>query len=487
MLDQRRRAKKGPLRRRGWLLRRSLVAADVVGLTLAFLVAQLSFLPHVSSDRVSQWQELLIFVASIPVWIVAASIAGLYDRDGERTDHSTADDLLGVVAVVTVGTWVVSSAAWITNLLSPDPPRMVTFWGLAIVFVVTGRVVARTLARRSLTYLQNTVIVGAGDVGQLIARKIKQHREYGLNLVGFIDTRPREQREDLSELTLLGGPEDLPELVGLLDIERVVIAFSNEPHGEMLALIRSLRAIGVQVDVVPRLFEVVTPKVQVHTLEGLPVLGLPPARPSRHARTAKRALDLSIAGLTLALVSPLFIYIALRIKLDSRGPIFFRQTRLGMNMKPFGALKFRTMYVGTDDGAHREYIRETMTPSAALGSNGLYKLDQQARVTPFGQWLRRTSLDELPQLINVLKGDMSLVGPRPCIDYETEFFAPHHYERFLVPAGITGLWQVTARARSTFGEALDMDVAYARGWSLGLDIRLLFRTPIVVFRQQGVA
>src|SRR5204863_8238601 len=131
------------------------------------------------------------------------------------------------------------------------------------------------------------------------------------------------------------------------------------------------------------------------------------------------------------------------------------------------ALKFRTMYVGTDDTEHREFIRSTMSPQASVGSNGLYKLERSDAVTPFGRWLRRTSLDELPQLINVFRGDMSLVGPRPCIPYETEHFEPYHFERFTVPAGITGLWQVKARAHSTFVEALEMELTYARRGSVG--------------------
>ena len=128
-----------------------------------------------------------------------------------------------------------------------------------------------------------------------------------------------------------------------------------------------------------------------------------------------------------------------------------------------------------------------MSSKAGVGTNGLYKLERGGEITAFGAWLRKTSLDELPQLINVLRGEMSLVGPRPCIPYETEHFLPHHHERFLVPAGVTGLWQVTARARSTFGEALDMDVAYARGWSLGLDLKLLVRTPVELLRKRTTA
>jgi lipopolysaccharide/colanic/teichoic acid biosynthesis glycosyltransferase len=156
-------------------------------------------------------------------------------------------------------------------------------------------------------------------------------------------------------------------------------------------------------------------------------------------------------------------------------------------MREFTALKFRTMRVGAGDALHREYIAQTMRTGAPAGATGMYKLERGDAVTRVGGFLRRTSLDELPQLINVLRGDMSLVGPRPCIPYETEHFAPHHFERFVVPAGMTGYWQVCARARSAFGEALDMDVAYARGWSVGLDLLLLCRTPREVLRRRGTA
>jgi lipopolysaccharide/colanic/teichoic acid biosynthesis glycosyltransferase len=154
-------------------------------------------------------------------------------------------------------------------------------------------------------------------------------------------------------------------------------------------------------------------------------------------------------------------------------------------MREFTALKFRTMRTGADDGAHRRYIEQTLSDRAVVGENGMYKLDRSGDVTAVGRWLRRTSLDELPQLVNILRGDMSLVGPRPCIPYEVEHYKPYQLERFLVPAGLTGLWQVCARANVTYGEALDMDVAYARGWSLALDLRLLLETPLQVLRQKA--
>jgi exopolysaccharide biosynthesis polyprenyl glycosylphosphotransferase len=338
--------------------------------------------------------------------------------------------------------------------------------------------------RQLPAYAQRGIVIGAGHVGQLVARKIAQHPEYGIELVGFVDENPRDRRAEIAELPVLGGLDDLARLVSTKDVERVIVAFSGEPDVRTMALVRSLRDENVIVDLVPRLFELVGPRADIHLIEGMPLLTVPPARLPRSSRVAKRAVDLAGATTLLLLTSPIFLVAAIRIRMESAGPVFFRQTRLGTNQKPFTVLKFRTMKVDTDDAEHRAYIEQTMSANTEMNANGTYKLSRENAVTPFGRLLRKTSLDELPQLINVLRGDMSLVGPRPCIPYETEFFEPHHFDRFLVPQGITGLWQVTARAKSTFGEALEMDVAYVRGWSIGLDLRLLLRTPFALLRQR---
>jgi exopolysaccharide biosynthesis polyprenyl glycosylphosphotransferase len=361
------------------------------------------------------------------------------------------------------------------------------FWVLGIVFVAAGRAAARVASRRTLAYVQNAVIVGAGDIGQLVGRKLLQHPEYGINLVGFVDTEPKERHSNLGHLTVLGAPEELPEIVRLLGIERVIIAFSRDDPRETLLIIRSLRKFNVQIDIVPRLFEIVGPNAGVHSLEAIPMLAVPPVSLGRSSRLLKRTTDVVVAALVLAVTAPLFAFIAWKIRRESAGPVFFRQQRLGMDQQEFTLLKFRTMHVDADDGPHREYIKATMEGGGGPGSNGLFKLDRTDAVTRSGQWLRKTSLDELPQLINVLRGEMSLVGPRPCLPYELEHFAPHHFERFLVPAGVTGLWQVAARAHSNFGEALEMDVVYARSWSLGLDLRILLRTPLQLLRSVATA
>jgi exopolysaccharide biosynthesis polyprenyl glycosylphosphotransferase len=341
------------------------------------------------------------------------------------------------------------------------------------------------MCRRAPGYTQKTVVVGAGEVGQLIARKFRQHPEYGIDVVGFADDDPLPRASDLAEVPVLGGLTALPELVRRFDVERVVVAFSLASRDQLLQLVRALKRLDIQVDVVPRLFEGLGPSAGVHRVESLPLVGLPASKLFPFSRSIKRLLDIVGAAIGLALTAPLFALFAWKIKRDSPGPVFFRQTRLGLGMREFTALKFRTMRVGTDDSAHREYIKATMSSQAVPRENGLYKLERTNEITRFGAFLRRTSLDELPQLWNVLRGDMSLVGPRPCIRYETENFADHHFERFLVPAGLTGLWQVTARAKATFGEALDIDVAYARNWSLGLDLWLLLRTPFEILRRTG--
>jgi exopolysaccharide biosynthesis polyprenyl glycosylphosphotransferase len=467
--------------RRGWLVRRALLVGDVCGLAIAFLVTEALFDDHLGS--LGFGPEAAIFVGSLPVWAAAAKLYGLYDRDEERATHSTADDLVNVFHLITVGVFFFYATSWLVGLDHPNQEKATTFWLLALAGVIGMRALARMAARRHPAYVQNTVIVGAGDVGQLIARKVLQHPEYRINLVGFADADPKAMRKDIRGVQVVGAVEDVLDAVRTNDVDRVVVAFSRDREEQLLELVRALRADDVQIDVVPRLFDSVGPNSSVHTIEGLPLISVAPVRISRSSRVLKRAIDIAGASFLLALTAPLLVLIALLVRRDSPGEALFRQTRLGLDMRRFTLLKFRTMHVGADGAPHLEYLREIMSKDALPSANSLYKLDRAVEVTRIGHWLRRTSLDELPQLINVLRGDMSLVGPRPAIPYELELYAPHHFERFAVPAGLTGLWQVEARAHATFGEALDLDVAYARGWSVGLDVRLLLRTPMLIFRK----
>ena len=478
LLERRRRT--AVMRRRGWLMRRMLLTSDVVGLGLSFALAEWIYQTTTHSGRFGVFGEAALFAVSLPLWVVMAKLYGLYDRDEERANHSTADDVVGVFHLITVGTWILFAGAYVTRFAHPELPKLLTFWGLAVVAVPLLRSISRSRCRRSVHYLQNTLIIGAGDVGQEIARKLLKHPEYGINLVGFIDGWPKERSDALAHLALLGDVDDVPKLVRLLDIERAIVAFSPNDRDELLGLVRKLNALDVQVDVVPRFYEVLSPAVDVHALEGLPLIGLRPPRLSRSSAFLKRWLDVLGALLGLVLLAPLGAAVALAIKIDSRGPVLFSQVRMGARDRTFRILKFRTMAIDADS---RKAELAHLNKHAHDGGNArMFKIENDPRVTRVGRVLRRCSIDELPQLWNVLRGEMSLVGPRPLILDEHAFVTDWAERRLDLRPGITGLWQVLGRDAIPFDEMVKLDYQYVTSWTLAADVRLLLRTLPVVLR-----
>jgi exopolysaccharide biosynthesis polyprenyl glycosylphosphotransferase len=467
--------------RRGWLVRRALLVADVVGLVAAFAFARL--VATVTPGDLGLGAETLVFLASIPAWIVVARIYGLYERDEERFDHSTVDDLTGVFHLTTLGTWLLFLTTTMTSLPQPSTTRLLAFWLAAVVAISTARSIARAFCRRQIAYLQNTIIVGAGDVGQLIARKLQNHPEYGINLVGFLDTEPKERHEALEHVSNLGGPDDLHDLIELLDIERVIIAFSNDRGDESLALVRSISDCDVQVDIVPRLFELVSPSVGVHTVEGIPLVGLAPPRLSRSSRLLKRTMDIAGSLFGLIVLSPVLLLIAAAIKLDSRGPVLFRQERVGSRNERFKIYKFRTMVVDAD--ARKSEIAHLNMHAAPGGDPRMFKVPDDPRITRVGKVLRRFSLDELPQLLNVLRSEMSLVGPRPLIAEEDRLIYDWARKRLDLKPGVTGLWQVLGASDIPFVEMTKLDYLYVTNWSVAGDIKLVLKTVPSLLRTRN--
>jgi exopolysaccharide biosynthesis polyprenyl glycosylphosphotransferase len=467
--------------RRGALVRRMLLVADVAGLVLAFAVANL-LVPTFghTTDKVTPGFEYLGFLCAIPLWILLLRLEGLYDRDEERTDHSTVDDIVGVFRSVTVGIWVFALFGVATGLVHPVLSRLGVFWLLAVVLIPTLRAVARTLCRHLPGYTQNALIVGAGDVGQQLALKLLNHREYGIRLVGFVDDRPTALDDDLAERLplLLGGPDRLRECILEHGVERVIFAFSNDSHEEVLANFRAIRDLDVQIDIVPRYFEVFGAGAQVHTLEGIPLVGLRPTRLARSSRVLKRAFDLCAATLGLVVLAPLFAGVAIAIKVGSRGPVFFRQVRRGANGSTFRIYKFRTMVAEAEE-KKAEVVHLNMHRDR---DPRMTKIPDDPRVTQVGRYLRRFSIDELPQLINVVKGEMSLVGPRPLILEEDQYVQEWARKRLDLKPGITGLWQVLGRSDIPFDEMTKLDYVYVTNWSLREDLRLIFLTVPSLFR-----
>ena len=263
-------------RRRRAIVRRWLVAADVVGLVLAFVLVGGTALVSENALR-----NVALFALTLPLWVLGARLFGLYAHDN-HLDHSTLDELWPLVLFVTFGTWLGLVTASILEL-DWSMRDVVAFWAVASVSIPVLRGAARSFARHSEGYVQNTLIVGAGDVGQLVGRKLRQHPELGIRLVGFVDADPKSMRADLDGVPILGTPDDIATLVRDHDVQRVVVSFSNDRHEQQLGLIHGLRDLDVQVDLVPRLFEAVGPVVAIHDVEGLKLLTLPPVRPSRVA------------------------------------------------------------------------------------------------------------------------------------------------------------------------------------------------------------
>ena len=288
----------------------------------------------------------------------------------------------------------------------------------------------------------------------------------------------------MRQIPILGKPEDLAEIVEACAIERVIVAFSDDGHDRLLALVRSLSDAHVHIDIVPRLFDVVGPRATIHSLEGLPLVGLPLPRLSRSSALLKRTFDLLVAGTGLLMLLPVFAVVALAITLDSKGPVFFRQTRIGSGNRPFTIFKFRTMVENADE--LKSEVVHLNKHRADGGDPRMFKIPSDPRCTRVGRILRRYSIDELPQLINVIKGDMTVVGPRPLIPEEHAFVDGWAQRRSQLKPGVTGLWQVLGRDDIPFAEMVSLDYLYVVDWSLLGDVKLVLQTIPVLFRHRAV-
>ena len=317
-------------------------------------------------------------------------------------------------------------------------------------------------------------------MGQLIAKKLRQHPEYGLNLVGFVDDDPKERNGNLTDIALLGGLEQLPQMVQILDVERVIVAFSNDSHEEMLDLIRSLKDLDIQIDLVPRFFEVIGTNVGIHTAEGLPLIGLPALRLSRSSIHLKRMMDLVLSVTGLVLLSPLFLAVAVWIKLDSRGPVFFRQPGWARRQD------VRDLQV-PDDGPRRRRAQARVRGAEQAQRQRRRSADVQDPERPQGHAGVAAPLlvDELPQLLNVVKGEMSLVGPRPLILEEDQHVVDWRRQRLNLKPGVTGLWQVLGRDDIPFEEMVRLDYVYVTTWSMLNDLKLIIRTFPALIRSRA--
>jgi len=457
---------------------RTLMVADLVAIQLALLgMYALAEMIGPPAFIAPTWLIAALWPAVSLAWIVVFAAYRLYEGQTRAIAPASFDEvgktfhalLAGSLVLLVVGQGLEKGF----DLSVYTPLEALMFMGIALVLMPTFRGVLRTWVLPAVMRPRRTIIVGAGPVGQLVRRKIEAHPEYGLELVGFVDDRPKGERQ-------LGRIAELTRLVDEREIDWVVIADSDAPYDDTLALLRAVRRPDVHLSIVPTYFELFASNATIEDIEGMPVVSLPPMRFSRTVRTLKRSVDVLASGLGLLVLSPLLAVCAAAIRLDSPGPVFFRQRRHGRGGTEFEIVKFRTMRDGAE--AERFALAEQ---NQMEGGGPLFKIHEDPRVTGVGRVLRKWSIDELPQLWNVLRGEMSLVGPRPFVVHESEQITGWAGRRLDTTPGITGLWQVLGRNDIPFEEMVKLDYIYVTNWSLWWDIKILCQTLPVVLGRRG--
>jgi exopolysaccharide biosynthesis polyprenyl glycosylphosphotransferase len=454
---------------RDYVIRRLLALADFAGIALAFVVAATVD----PAARTSTVGVVLWGLVTIPMWAIVFKLYGLYDRDLKRVSHSTVDDvpwLFHGVVIGTLTTWVLFKA------LPPGKLPFVSilsFGIVALVAILSLRSIVRGSAVRLLGP-ERVVLVGNERMAQVLVRKMRTHPEYGLEPIGIVLSGASS--ENPCDLPVLNGSDDIAEIARNHRADRLIVSHSDLTEGQALDVVRRCKTLAIKVSLLPHVFDALGPSVEIDDVEGVTLLGINPPVLGRSSRVMKRGLDL-VGALTLSLLLlPLLVAIAIAIKVDSRGPVFFRQSRVGRDGSRFDVLKFRTMH--RDAEARRQELL-----SDSIDPNWLH-LENDPRITRVGHKLRHLSLDELPQLWNVLKGEMSLVGPRPLIESEDKMIGGWGRSRLDLTPGMTGVWQVLGRTNIPFEEMVKLDYLYVTNWTLWTDIRLLLRTlPVVVSRR----
>jgi exopolysaccharide biosynthesis polyprenyl glycosylphosphotransferase len=442
------------------LLRRLLGAADVTSATLAVVVVL---------NMLGQRHTALAGLAGAALVLFVFKVAGLYDRDDLRLVHSTLDEV-PLLAQLS-GLFALGVAILDTTVLDGTlgANQIAALWIAAFGAIVSGRVLARAVAGRTAPVERCLVIGEAGQV-ERIREKLaaSQARAVVIASLRLVD-------EDVRAADWVGSPAIIRRVVDELNVHRIIIAPTTTDTRVVVDLIRMAKAVGVRVSVLPRMFEVVGSAVEFEDIDGMTMLGVRRFGLSRSSQLLKRTFDIVVASIGLVAVSALLLAIAIAIWLDSKGPIFFRQVRVGRDGEHFRIFKFRSMVVEAD--AQKEELR-----SLNEAGEGLFKITSDPRVTRVGRFLRHTSLDELPQLFNVLRGEMSLVGPRPLvIDEDAQVLGLDRSRLHLTP-GMTGPWQVLG-LRVPMQEMVGIDYLYVANWSLWLDLKVLVRTVRHVARR----
>lgn len=438
-----------------------------------------------------QWFRAVDPAYQVPIWVytpfavllvvvlqVTFRLSGVYPY---KPGRSVIEDGYKAATASTIGVVALMVLSMAFNPLSYS--RLIYLYTAILVtlLVTLSRGIIgllRTHLRRYGIGVQRVLLVGAGDVGRMVMRTVAARPDYGLQIVGFLDDNPSKGSTDIGPFRALGPVDNVTQTLEQVQVDRVIVCLPWQSHRTMQRLLHQCELAGVNAQVVPDFFQMTRDHMQVEDLNGIPLISKRDIVITGWNLVVKRTFDLVLSVLFGVLISPLLLAVVLGIKLDSPGPIFYSQERVGRNGKSFRCYKFRSMVVNADT-----MVQSLAERNEATGP--LFKLRDDPRITRFGRFLRRYSIDELPQLWNVVRGEMSIVGPRPNLPEEVAQYQEWHRKRLLVSPGITGLWQVSGRSDLTFDEMVLLDIYYVENWNILLDINILLRSFPAVIRARG--
>jgi exopolysaccharide biosynthesis polyprenyl glycosylphosphotransferase len=463
-----------------WLLPAVDVALSFLSFVLAYLARyDWQIIRPVFDPNRAGFEPYLPYAAAFALWLHMHNRgAGLYRPMRGRP---VMDEIYGLINGVTNATLILMALSFVLQPLVFSRLMMIYVAVFAVLLMALARFVRRFVHARLRARgigVQRTLVLGGGEVGLAVLRNMLGRKELGYFPVGFLDDDHERASADIGRVRALGTLANLKQVLRDQRVDTVVIALPWSERERIMRLLKVARKANVEVNLVPDVFELNLRQVQVDQLEGIPLLRVNGDVPFKSSnRLVKRVLDLVLTFISAPIWLAIFGIVALAIWLEDRGSLFYAQTRMGEHGKPFSILKFRSMIPKADE-LHGELVRQS-------GDDPRHpKLKDDPRITRVGRILRRTSIDELPQLLNVLKGEMSLVGPRPPTPDEVELYEPWHMQRLQVKPGMTGLWQVRGRSEVPFEEMCLLDIYYIENWSMQLDAQILMMTiPRVLLRQ----
>lgn len=461
-----------------------MALTDVVLINLAFAAAywvryDLQWFRAVDPVYDATFRAYIPFALVLTVLLmISYKLGGVYDQPRSA---SWLDEVYALVGGTTTGILIIMA---MTFWFRPQVySRLMFLWagGIIVALLSLSRLIKRrvweNLMRRGLG-VDRVLIVGAGEVGRKLMRNIVAQPELGYQVIGFVDDDPDKNKTDIGRFKALGGIDNLPRVVQEEAIDEVIITLPWMHHRKILGIMRQCEREQVRARIVPDLFQLALSRVDIEDLGGIPIIGVKEISITGWNLALKRANDLVLSLAGLILLFPLMLFISVAIKLDSPGPVLFKQDRVGKGGRRFVFYKFRSMHQGAEE--ERPQLTDQ---NEVVGPT--FKIRHDPRCTRVGRVLRRTSLDELPQLYNVLRGEMSLVGPRPAIPLEVEQYQEWHRRRLEISPGMTGLWQVSGRSQLTFDEMCLLDIYYLENWSPLLDLKIALKTAPAVLAGRG--